>query len=49
MANVTVLDQDARITYTQELIPETCCNCGGHRTVSQLANHMATKHPDYTP
>lgn len=28
MANVTVLDQDARITYTQELVTETCCNCG---------------------
>ena len=28
MANVTVLDQDARITYTQELITETCISCG---------------------
>lgn len=27
-ANVTILDQDSRITYTQELVPETCCNCG---------------------
>lgn len=27
-ATVTILDQSSRITYTQELVTETCCNCG---------------------
>jgi hypothetical protein len=27
-ATVTLLDQSSRITYTQELVTETCCNCG---------------------
>lgn len=27
-ATVTIVDQSSRITYTQELVPETCINCG---------------------